>query len=1235
MHPERIFSISAILMLLLSQIAFAQQASETISNPEEQSVVTFCSKPLKVDNDYKYYFFVNKGRDQKEISLDILKGEIENLENLYPGSDKGSFDGKRISAKASTAFVLHGPSNKELVLSTKEQEVDLAPTEKCGELAAFIASSMLAAATQIAAKEATEAHYGLVQELEKAVESVSETGEKIELTPEQRLAQWGDSNELKIDLRKAQEYMDVLPVDLEKTRYTIFGKPKEVVYGSGDKVKLVRINYENPERAKYKIENGKEVSVYFGQANENLQKYFDTDVLVSLEGAPNHDTFVNKKIGELSLSKLLEEHWTFGKFGISTTYNKKIRAFGAKYESPDVSPLETPSTDVNRPKLVFELEVPAERIVVLKKDNLGNLIIPKGFSLDKPKIEKYGFVEPTGTESEITFLWEVPREYIKDIRAVPTADGQIPEILKGVKFRPVSSVTSLSGIELENTVKKFGFKSIEEAKATLKATMNEYDVHLADYDAQFVEGAKPRLLNIWAKVQGHNYGYIVFHHFLSRVGVGNQFTATSLTDEGQYLFAKAQQNGLIKYIGKGEVLLDETVWEVTSDPIQFLKKRIELLPLNVRSLLEKSVLELKPIPKPRRFLFNHATYSGILLDGRYMSTQERVVGMLEKGIIPINLPGTENPVYVGYGDTYISESRLLKDGAVIFLKPEVEREITFYEGTPEDFDKSPSFGKGALQDVKAFTTKRQPIRQEYFYKIGVLAESERLKMIKAVKAAGFTEFNGLPIEEFVIVISDDMLTFSENLATEAYTRLALEREQALSKALVPYKEKLPVEVKSGIQEKAAAVHENGKRYQQAMEVPLNILDDVKKSGSPVANKIPQEVLRPETSPAYAGLKSLAGGAVYSLAFLLGEDLGIEKVKFESSLLDVSAGAAIRNPGLTILAGQLAVTAGVQAGLISASSILARLAISSFSSFLTGAVVGGITYYVVAAVYCKYLNPLSESRTCKSIFTSRLEFSEGEVARGQEARFVVSSPALRGHVTGDLVDLKLMIDKKDVVKISCNIGKSSTGEKVCLGSFSADLPEGKHIIYAAAEVGFVPEWFEDLKDSLESGKQLEIPRSGDKYLVEIDGRLMCVQGISEEAGSAPVFWEKRCTDIGNDLKGKFAVYSVTGSEVYNAVRISVKGSSVSCEQFVLGDNPYRTTPCDRPSAAVEGKPYTVNTVESELIVTSAGEAGNKVKVKIIIETDKGTFETKPFDWADEKVLTKDDFVAVGPWERPVP
>ncbi|TRZ54842.1 hypothetical protein D4Q76_01555 [archaeon] len=131
------FAVAVLIasMSLTSSVALAQQFDDT------KSSVVYCSKPLKVKlgpvYDYRYFVYASKV-GSSDLNIKIEKGFAHTLENLYPGS-KAQLNGKQITIKESTSFILHDLGGLELALSGGS-DVQFVPSEKCDELVATMTS---------------------------------------------------------------------------------------------------------------------------------------------------------------------------------------------------------------------------------------------------------------------------------------------------------------------------------------------------------------------------------------------------------------------------------------------------------------------------------------------------------------------------------------------------------------------------------------------------------------------------------------------------------------------------------------------------------------------------------------------------------------------------------------------------------------------------------------------------------------------------------------------------------------------------------------------------------------------------------------------------------------------------------------------------------------------------------------------------------------------------------------
>lgn len=128
----------------------------------------------------------------------------------------------------------------------------------------------------------------------------------------------------------------------------------------------------------------------------------------------------------------------------------------------------------------------------------------------------------------------------------------------------------------EQIAAEAGFKNLTEAKNFIRALHDDYDIELADYDADF-SGKIPFFINIWSKESGCGYGFNVFLHFLQRVGKENEFNSTDFTESGNALFQKAIKEGLIAQVSGPSGLQRLTRWKVIQDPREYRKEKLNVL----------------------------------------------------------------------------------------------------------------------------------------------------------------------------------------------------------------------------------------------------------------------------------------------------------------------------------------------------------------------------------------------------------------------------------------------------------------------------------------------------------------------------------------------------------------------------------------------------------------------------------------------------------------------------------
>lgn len=128
----------------------------------------------------------------------------------------------------------------------------------------------------------------------------------------------------------------------------------------------------------------------------------------------------------------------------------------------------------------------------------------------------------------------------------------------------------------QKAVSEKEFTDAELIEDVIEGKFEKFDpASVADYDADF-SGSEPYFINIWSKRKG--MGYVVFHDFLRRVGIGNSFVASDFTGPGLHLFEKASAAGAIRQVSEKSGFDRRTRWEVLGDPISNLEKILQAQP---------------------------------------------------------------------------------------------------------------------------------------------------------------------------------------------------------------------------------------------------------------------------------------------------------------------------------------------------------------------------------------------------------------------------------------------------------------------------------------------------------------------------------------------------------------------------------------------------------------------------------------------------------------------------------
>lgn len=104
----------------------------------------------------------------------------------------------------------------------------------------------------------------------------------------------------------------------------------------------------------------------------------------------------------ITLEVALNETWAHGFWGISTSYTD--RGSDMLYEMPEQVDWTYPTA-----RIIFEIKIPAEALVLLKKDANGDIVIPQSIR-ENPL--GFAFIRPDTFETEATSVDFVPPDYL-------------------------------------------------------------------------------------------------------------------------------------------------------------------------------------------------------------------------------------------------------------------------------------------------------------------------------------------------------------------------------------------------------------------------------------------------------------------------------------------------------------------------------------------------------------------------------------------------------------------------------------------------------------------------------------------------------------------------------------------------------------------------------------------------------------------------------------------------------
>ncbi len=224
-----------------------------------------------------------------------------------------------------------------------------------------------------------------------------------QISEQELKARWGGQTELVLPIGKT-DYVALakgIPVDSmnpQQTSYDANGVPQEMRFKPGEKVRLKRtissvVSTISPEIAQQVVSSGKAESYLLFKNNGNLEAA--------------KEEFIRTQ-GPLTLENILGDTWNSGQsLGVPTSYANAWDYAGQSASEQSLS-------------IEYWIEVPAENIILVKYEN-GKIILPDGFDINRPDIDQFAFVDTDPDEGEITFVYEIPAQYIVKIEISPVA----------------------------------------------------------------------------------------------------------------------------------------------------------------------------------------------------------------------------------------------------------------------------------------------------------------------------------------------------------------------------------------------------------------------------------------------------------------------------------------------------------------------------------------------------------------------------------------------------------------------------------------------------------------------------------------------------------------------------------------------------------------------------------------------------------------------------------------------
>ncbi len=221
----RAFAIIASLLLAVSPFSAADVLAQIMeATADIEAKVAYCSLPLQVGNDYRYFLFANREEGYKD-AIDLKVGEVsidfaESLQVPELGNIKKvrKDDGTHLEITGSGSFILHGKGG-ELVLERLRNQVALGNSrwnQDCKQLGSAMLMAMLAVTQATINNELKidEKQAELIDEMIKAVNYADV--QKTEVETPQKVAEIGA-----VDTQRYEKFFDELSKEL-KAKKDIF-----------------------------------------------------------------------------------------------------------------------------------------------------------------------------------------------------------------------------------------------------------------------------------------------------------------------------------------------------------------------------------------------------------------------------------------------------------------------------------------------------------------------------------------------------------------------------------------------------------------------------------------------------------------------------------------------------------------------------------------------------------------------------------------------------------------------------------------------------------------------------------------------------------------------------------------------------------------------------------------------------------------------------------------------------